>query len=359
MNLYSLSSNMKTVIIIILFCVGLSFGDIQTGLVGVWKFDDPSDLSKAEVGNDLTLVGTDAAIEGIDEFDGAVNIGVGSHYIAEHTIAPNGGGSYVNEWTFVVDFRYPAPGWHCFFQTNQGNSNDGDCFVHTNTGALGVGSTGYTGRYTMTNTWYRMVVTVDNGSFYRIYVNGELWMDGTVQSIDGRFSLDPTVLLFADENGEDKEMHVSMVAMYDRALSGSDVSELKGPGGDEVVHELELLTDPYLQNVKQDGITIMWELSTQADCAVEYGVDGAFDLASGCTFDPSGAGTYIYKSVIAGLQADTAYDFRVVVNDETLADQMFTTAPVGYANFSFGVWETARERITTIIRMTLMSRQKR
>ena len=77
-----------------------------------------------------------------------------------------------------------------------------------------------------------MVVTVDTVDFYRIYVDGELWLeDGTPPGLDGRFTLDPTILFFADNNGEDLEMHVSSVAMWDHALTEEEVQKMGTVGG--------------------------------------------------------------------------------------------------------------------------------
>ncbi len=322
--------------------------DITTGLAGQWDFDNASDLLVATTGNDLALTGSHSAIAGIDTVagDGAISIGPGSYYTATHGISPNGGGSYVNEWTYVVDFKYPTLDWICFFQTNQSNGNDGDCFVRGGggvPGSLGVSATGYTGWATVKDTWYRMVVTVDNDNFYKIYVNGELELDGTTQGIDGRFSLDPTVLLFADNNGEDEEIHVSMVALYNRALTASDVAELKGPGGQDVVHPPATpLTEPYLQDVKQDGIIIMWEMSGPTDCSIEYGTDTNYGQTADTTSEPTPGGTDVYRAVITGLDAGTAYHYRTIIDGAPGTDQTFKTAPIGYANFSFGAWSDSQ-----------------
>ncbi len=209
------------------------------GLRGLWEFDDPNNLQSTLAGGPpLTLNsgGVHGEVAGYDATDNAIKIGVGSYYICEHGIAPNGGGNYVNEFALLFDFKYPLPSsgrWMCFYQTNPNNGNDGDCFVRNSDRALGVAATGYTARTTKADTWYRMVVSVDNGSFYRIYVDGELWLQGTVQAVDGRFSLDPKLLLFADEDGEDAEMHVSTVAIWDKPLSEYEVLGL-GKVGDPI-----------------------------------------------------------------------------------------------------------------------------
>ena len=50
-------------------------------------------------------------------------------------IDANGGGSYVNQYTLIMDVLYPAASllpageWNALFQTNDCNGNDGDLFV--------------------------------------------------------------------------------------------------------------------------------------------------------------------------------------------------------------------------------------
>ncbi|HQG49658.1 MAG TPA: hypothetical protein PK373_11260, partial [Sedimentisphaerales bacterium] len=72
----------------------------------LWEFDPP-DFSAATLGVPLELVGTVKPVAGINPGDGAVQIGEGSYYICTHGIAPNGGGTKVNEWTLLIDFSYP------------------------------------------------------------------------------------------------------------------------------------------------------------------------------------------------------------------------------------------------------------
>ncbi len=196
--------------------------------VGLWEFDDASDLLAATTGVDLQLQGTHAAIAGPWAGNGAVRIGLGSYYICSHGIAPNGTGTLVNRYSLLMDFRIDALGpWYCFFQTNPDNANDGDCFIRAGDGGIGVGATGYSSVPSQVNLWQRLVVAVDNEhGIYRIYLDGESILNGSAQPVDGRFSLDPTLLLFADENGEDAPIDVARVAIYDACLSAAEVAAL-------------------------------------------------------------------------------------------------------------------------------------
>lgn len=195
---------------------------------GLWLFDDTQQLTYATVGSALNLRGSHLAITGPRTGDGAVRIGVGSYYECAHGIAPNGGGAAVNRYSLVYDFRAPSiTPWYCFFQTSPSNGNDGDCFIRAGSGAVGVGATGYSTQAVTPQTWQRLVVAVDNSQgIHRLYLDGDLILNGAAQGVDGRFGLDPMVLFFADDDGEDAAIDVARVAIYDQCLSAAEAAEL-------------------------------------------------------------------------------------------------------------------------------------
>jgi hypothetical protein len=408
--------------------------------VGLWEFNHPQNLLTATIGRDLQLRGTHLAIAGTQAEDGAVRVGIGSYYVCEHGLVPPGQGAKVNRFSLLIDYRLPAIGpWYCFYQTDQANQNDGDCFVRANDGAIGVGQTGYSTARSRAGLWQRLIVSVDNAlGVYRIYLDGDLILNGAAQPVDGRFSLGSTVLLFADENGEDAPLDVSQVAIYDVSLSNADAAELGaavsgdspnqtpavvsapatprlavtgqpavyqfiatdadqeavqaridwGDGSDlsawsgmivsgqpitfshiyrqpgvysvlalardargktsgwtevqtvEVSGEpiVEFLTLPYLQNVKTNAITLMWELDTPVEAEVEYGLDAGYGARQPCVQQPSGFNTHIYKCVLTGLGTDRTYCYRTKVGGRPGLSGTFTTAPAGGADFAFAVW---------------------
>ena len=207
---------------------------------GLWEFDDAGNLVAATAGNDLELVGSHSPAAGIAAGDGAVTVPVGSHYIMRHGIEANGGGDFVNQFTLVYDIKIPELGlWYAFYQTNAGNTNDGDAFISPS-GGIGVGDTGYSADGTVeVGVWYRLVIVGDlTGPGVDYYLNGTLIHDGGGEGVDGRFSWytvthtdNPWVLIFADESGEDAELDVSTVMVYGTPLSAADVAALGGPLG--------------------------------------------------------------------------------------------------------------------------------
>ena len=201
------------------------------GPVGRWDFDNPANLTAATLGNPLVSVGTDDAIPGIGTDDGAVRLGVGDYYIVDHDIAPNGGGSKVNEYTLVYDFQVPTVGpWACFFQTDATNARRRRLFrPQSERGHRRGPDRLFDARRIAPATWYRLAVVVDNASRYNIYLDGTKILTGVVQTVDGRFSLGETLLVCADNNGEDNTMDVSMFSIFDRPLSDAEVALLGGP----------------------------------------------------------------------------------------------------------------------------------
>ena len=211
---------------------------------GLWEFNGP-DPYVATIGAPLELVGTTEDVYGLDDADGAITIGEGSYFICTHGIAPNGEGTLVNEWTLLIDFAYlpsslqdPPNGYNDLFQTDPTNASDSDWTI-SSAGAVGIGDVGYTnaaGFVTEPDVWYRMVVSVDNGVRHDVYFGGEKILAGNQQGIDGRFSLEETLLLFAagnSQDGDDAPIDVTTVAIWDTALSDSDVLSL-GRAGDSV-----------------------------------------------------------------------------------------------------------------------------
>ncbi|MFC4992838.1 cadherin domain-containing protein [Rubritalea tangerina] len=204
--------------------------------VAVWRFDDAQDLTKASLGADLQLVGSHSVTAGYDGNDGAVRVGQGSHYVSAHGIVANGGGSKVNEYTLVYDLKAPSSSvdqWRALFQTDVANSDDGEAFFRPTTGTVGDSSTGYSGWSVPIDTWFRLVVSVDNDSFYRIYADGQQILSGSTQGIDGAYALEQTLILLGDNNGEDHDLDVSAIRIYDRALGASFVRALGSVESDQ------------------------------------------------------------------------------------------------------------------------------
>ncbi len=202
-----------------------------SGLTGAWEFDNAGDLLHADTGNDLTLTGSHSAVAGAD--GGAVEIGVGSYYSADHGMAGNGGSTdWVNDYTILMDIKVPASGWHSLFQTDFQNSNDGEAFVAPNE-TVGVGATGYSSTALNLDQWYRLAISVSLGDHYSIYIDGTSILEGGALAVNGTYAIFSAsnatgneVLFFADNDGEDNLITVDRLAIFDRDLSAGEIAAM-------------------------------------------------------------------------------------------------------------------------------------
>ncbi len=301
------------------------------GLVGYWNFDDSNDLIHAGVGNDLVLGGTDQAVAGPDANDGASRIGIGDYYTCTHGISPNGGGSYVNEYTLVVDFKIPQVGqYYCFYQTNMANSNDGELFINP-TGKVGISGIGYSYCTLAPNEWYRLVIAVDLGSSFEYYIDGELIHTGVSQSIDGRYSLDPYFHWFRDDNSEDNEFDIAAAGIFDYTLTSTEINQLGGYGHTFPSPPLAGL-NPYLQNPTPNSIYVSWHSDELSSTIAEYGTTNQLgQQTTGSYEDISGKKWHTVQ--LQGLSANTDYFYRCISGNDTSDINTFRTAHMpGTAN---------------------------
>jgi len=290
---------------------------------GMWKFDDKNNLLKAFVGKDLELVGSQSMVEGPTADNGAVRIGKGSYLKMNHALQPNGGGSLVNEYTLQIDFRVSDISiWHSFFQTSATNSNYAELFINTS-GKIGVTATGYSNFSVKPNEWYRLIISVKNGSQFNFYIDGQLIHNGFYQAIDGRFALENILLLFADNDGEDGEIDCAEVAVWNSALTNYQVSSLSGYGH---VSKLQILV-PYLQNPTPTSIYICWHDSLSIITKVEYGTTSALGQTANSTSETV-ISPYIWHTVkLTGLQPNTEYFYKVSSGSGSSKIYSFRTQP--------------------------------
>jgi hypothetical protein len=216
------------------------------GLVtGNWLFDDSY---AGNPGADLTTTGTwtfqDATIGG--EAARVASFTSGSYLTVPHGVGANGGGTRANQYTLIMDVLYPStPGYVSLYQTDAtANGSDGDWFIRAPNPDNGLGISGdYSDdgnalRFT-DNQWQRLALVIDTSSaagndntVYRSYVNGQL--QNVVQSpsgwgVDGRYSLNTNLFLFADEDGEQAGGIINNLQIRNYAMSATELATLGGP----------------------------------------------------------------------------------------------------------------------------------
>jgi hypothetical protein len=220
---------------------GIAIVVIKPEIVGNWQFNNPDNWGKASAGADLELKGSAFfETEGINGGK-AVEVGKGSHFIARHGMEATGGGTKVNSYTILMDFKLPAATRACFVQTDMANGNDVDIFLRPNMFELGIGNVyaDLSADPIKENVWYRLVVCAQLGESLRYYLNGKEVFnhDGTGDAaLDSRLAFDPAgVLLFGDEDGEDELIHVSQVTIWDQPMAAEDVAALGAAGSNDYV----------------------------------------------------------------------------------------------------------------------------
>jgi len=227
-----------------------SLGDVSPdGLTGLWRFEsalgDGTATMAATIGTDMvnpyapsngvaylgpwTMIGVPGNA-GLYADGGVAQMRSNNEFQVFHGISPNGGGSYVNEYTIAMDYCQTSglTSWNSLYQTASGaHDNDGDLFTD-GSGHIGIGAIGYSTATYDVSTWHRIVLSVDTSSFYRVYVDGTMFLDGALNDVDGRFSLNNNFWLLADDSWEDQWGLLGMVATWDHALTTSEVAGMGG-----------------------------------------------------------------------------------------------------------------------------------
>jgi len=220
--------------------------NVPSGITGLWRFQNSTDKLTATVGYDLVTSNPSSGSSWLAPWvmiGVPVNAGLYSEGGAYQdwsweylTVNPgftaNGGGSYVNEYSIMWDVK-PDPNLNSLYQTaDSAHANDGDLWiVATNRPAsvIGVDAVGFSSATFNGNTFHRIVLSVKNGSFFKVYVDGTNYLDGAGQDIDGRFSLYPNRFhLFADDNWQDAWTTCETVATWNRALTDEEIAGMGG-----------------------------------------------------------------------------------------------------------------------------------
>jgi len=157
---------------------------------------------------------------------------------------PNGGGSYINQYTMIWDLLIPdvSANWFSFFNSNDANSNDGDFFIRPD-GGIGISGV-YDGSVTSMQ-WHRIAASFDlTTSSLSKYIDGVLVGTQTLSDgVDGRWSLYSAndigdgVLLLTDNDGDTNPGFINSFYFTDRAMSENEITALGGPNAVGIVPE--------------------------------------------------------------------------------------------------------------------------
>lgn len=214
-------------------------GDWGASLKGYWMFENAGDFGLATVGNPLIVQNGGVAftqVAGPTGTDKAIHKTLGGTYLqCTNNIGANGGGANTNIYSLMIDFSVPNISWNSFLNTEPDNATDGELFIDGG-GHLGSNSTldGYSTNTISTNTWYRLLLTVDRTQANIpdqeiLYINGAPWKNSTTATgADARISL-PAVFNIIGDNGDDEdEFNLGQVALFDRQLTAMEALTLGG-----------------------------------------------------------------------------------------------------------------------------------
>lgn len=97
--------------------------------------------------------------------------------------------------------------------------------------------------------------------------------------------------------------------------------------------KLQILKGPYLQNVTQNSIVIMWETNIETIGKVNYGLDKNYDATA-----VEEGNKKIHEIKLTNLKTETLYHYQIVTGNITSEDNTFKTAPNFDTPFKFSVW---------------------
>src|SRR3569623_534035 len=175
-------------------------------------------------------------------------------YVTTHGIAPNGGGTRVNQYTIIMDVLVgdSGPGAASLLQiSSTDNTDDGDLFWQGNNFGQGTGGYNGDGSYTA-GEWHRVAAAYDEAGTPPVvtkFVVGVKQDDWTAnQGLDNpRRALLPTAVLFGDgDHDERREMWVNSVQIRAGKMSDVELVALGGPSAAGIPIAVALPSSPEL-----------------------------------------------------------------------------------------------------------------
>ena len=187
-------------------------------------------------------------------------------YVMDHGIAPNGGGTRVNQYTLVMDVMIgtSGPGAASMLQVSSAaNTDDGDLFWQGNNFGQGGGGYNGTGAFTP-GAWHRVVAAYDMAATPPVvtkYVDGIKQDDWTAnQGLDNtRRALGPTAILFADgDQDERREWWVNAIQIRSGKLTDKEMELLGGPTAGGIPVNIGVRGPKLSLSRSGNNLTISW-----------------------------------------------------------------------------------------------------
>jgi predicted phosphodiesterase len=196
------------------------------------------------------------------------------------------------------------------------------------------------------------VVGVYNGTKMRLYVNGQLDAESTVQSGDILYPDDAVWALGCYKDKDEEyplEGRLVEVALYDLAATDAAVKHLyehkrelaEAAPAIQENPKFEWVVKPYQQSPRPDGITIMWE-TTRPGSSVVFAGPSKADLKRFEGTSARNPQSLVHRVDLRGLSPESHYVFRAESTDDLgrkLESPLLTfrTAPQGERAIRFTV----------------------
>lgn len=235
--------------------VALTVTNPAVMITGQWDFNNglaatmgsPLQFFDGTVSNDTTF-GTTSGF-GIGDINGqsanvmhlVPSVPAWGGYKMLHGSSPNGGGAKVNQYTLIYDIYYPSSSsgtYRAFLQAALDNSDDAEIFVNPANG-IGISSI-YTGMVSP-DTWHRIAFAFDLSGpgahpVLEKFIDGIKVGEQTtgLSGVDGRFSLLPSALLLADNDGDNGEAYVSSIQFSNGRRPDAFIEALGGPTASKI-----------------------------------------------------------------------------------------------------------------------------
>ena len=211
--------------------------DVPPTSIGDWTFDDTNNPLANSQGTTQLIAGnvttsgaitmqSDLASAGINYITGPTdnNKAISVPALSIFRIANTA--SALSTYTLMYDIRVASvAGFHCLLQTNLNNDDDAD-FCINRSGALGlnVDGWGYGGNVSL-NDWHRVVLSVKDG-IPCAYLDGVKVNEGTGTDNGNWLLAEGGTFLFCDNDGEDNDIDVAEISLWDQALNDAQVLNL-------------------------------------------------------------------------------------------------------------------------------------
>ncbi|HTI71015.1 MAG TPA: hypothetical protein VMF06_13680 [Candidatus Limnocylindria bacterium] len=209
-------------------------------------FDGPDAVTAGTATDEPTAFGTtddfglppiNGVVAKVMQVPGLVDPKIG--YVMDHGIAPNGGGTKVNQYTLIMDLMVDdtGSGAAALLRVRATGADDGDLFWQNNNFGQGGGGYNGTGAF-VPKVWHRVVAAYDEAATPPVatkYVDGIKQDDWTAnQGLDHpRRAMSPLAYLFADGTPADERRKFWVKSIQVRAskLTDAQIVALGGVTG--------------------------------------------------------------------------------------------------------------------------------